>query len=55
VIRAININPNQITAGFSFTRFNIVEEVDIVVEYFEEYDWTISQSHEAINIPIQLY
>jgi cysteine desulfurase len=36
VIRAININPNQITVRFSFSRYNTVEEVDIVVEKLKD-------------------
>jgi cysteine desulfurase len=36
VIRAININPNQITVRFSFSKYNTVEEVDIVVEKLKD-------------------
>ena len=36
VIRAINNNPNQITARFSFSKYNSKEEVDEVVEKLQE-------------------
>ena len=36
VIRAININPNQITVRFSFCKHNTKSEIDIVVEKLKE-------------------
>lgn len=36
VIRAININPNQITVRFSFCKHNTTEEIDTVVALLQE-------------------
>jgi cysteine desulfurase len=36
VIRAININPNQITVRFSFCKHNTTEEIDAVVALLQE-------------------
>jgi cysteine desulfurase len=36
VIRAINNNPNQVTARFSFSKYNTREEVDIVVDKLKD-------------------
>jgi cysteine desulfurase len=36
VIRAINNNPNQIPVRFSFSKFNTIEEVDILVQKLKE-------------------
>lgn len=36
VIRAININPNQITVRFSFCKHNTTEEIDVVVALLQE-------------------
>ncbi len=36
VIRAININPNQITVRFSFCKHNTTEEIDFVVALLQE-------------------
>ncbi len=36
VIRAININPNQITVRFSFCKHNTTEEIDAVVAVLQE-------------------
>ena len=36
VIRAININPNQITVRFSFCKHNTKEEIDFVIQKLKE-------------------
>ena len=36
VIRAVNNNPNQVAVRFSFSKYNMKEEIDIVVEKLKE-------------------